>query len=678
MRIYTLLLIFFAMTAHGASIEGRVVDSSGRGISDARVFVEMGLAGLLVETRSAADGAFSFPKVRPTNMANLFAIKEGFSFGGKSEPVAIAAEIRGVEIPLGQPGSVSGRISNDLGDTLATALIVRVAVPGDTPYSIPFGRLGKYGIPIPSSRDDGSFTVPNLPAGAEIILKVRDSKGQYAQGVARGFRVGERDARVMLSSGVLVAGDVFSQSSDIAVRNTTIIATRTDPHETIVTQTDVNGSFMLHMVPGVYSFQAQGAAFRSPSGITKVITGESLIETIHLTVAGMGRLRGRVLDAVSEKPIEGARVFVTVNGILADIGRTGPTGTYELNAAEGENAVTLEEAPGFTLHESRILKFQVAGGELKNVPTFWLKPLPTYSLLVFDEAEAPLPGAIVNLLQPKQFGWQVTDSEGRIRFSFAAAPPGGTIFGTVEHPTRRSGAFFAITQARSSDAEVQLLPLGRVAGRVTSNNGKPLEGAVVDGRFEHPALAEDLVLWRTLSNKEGEFLWAGAFPLVQNQHCAAQSQIDGVVQGPVGKSATFFIDSTALKDVGNLVVPDGTRSKSALGSRSRWYSGRLQCGTLGDTKKLRGTPAVVIYCDVEEAAMVIEALSVAKRVLEGSGLAFAVVVDGVVECTDAGFPVLKGSSPSAASTILVGRDGKIALECIGMPPMHAINQLLAQ
>ena len=117
MRFATILVLSLAATAHGASIEGRVVDASGNPIADARVFVEMGLGGPLDATHSARDGGFSFHNVRPSNPATVFAIRDGYSFGGKSERVAIAAEIRGMEIRLGRPGSVSGKVSNHLGES---------------------------------------------------------------------------------------------------------------------------------------------------------------------------------------------------------------------------------------------------------------------------------------------------------------------------------------------------------------------------------------------------------------------------------------------------------------------------------------------------------------------------------------------------------------------------------
>ncbi|MDP7639234.1 MAG: carboxypeptidase-like regulatory domain-containing protein, partial [Candidatus Hydrogenedentes bacterium] len=540
------------------------------------------------------------------------------------------------------------------------------------------GRLSQHRMTMPSSRSDGSFLVANLPNGTEVQLKFSDSKGQYAQATVHGLRVGQRDARVMLYPGILVAGNVFSLTSDIAVVNATIVATRTDPQETILTQADANGAFMLRMQPDTYVFQVRGDSFRSPSAVKKTITGDKLTETIHLTVAGTGMLRGKVLDAATEEPVEGARINLEVGGNPAGSARTGPTGEYELSAAGGENAVRLVEAPGYTLHESRPLSFQVAEGTRTKVPTYWLMPLPTYDLLLVDGDERPVPGAIVNLLQPKQFGWRVADREGRVRLSFAAAPQGGIVVGTAEHPTTRLGALFAITEAQSSDAVRPLLPLGRVEGRVTSDKGKALEGAVVDGRFEHTALAKDIVLWRTLSNEDGGFAWAGAFPLVENQYCTAQSQEDGVVQGPLGKSSSFYIDSLAIENVGNLVVRGGKRSRSAVGDRLRWYDARLQCGVLDDKRKLRETPALVMYCSAGEAAMVVEALSGAKRALAGYGLAFAVVVNGAVECAESAIPILKGNSPSAASTILVGRNGRIAFECFGMPPIHAINALLGR
>lgn len=672
MNAVALLFSIAAAAAGAPGISGHVLDANGAPVAGARVFLEQGLGAPLVETRSAQDGAYHFEGVR-LGINGVFATARGYAFSGRSIDVAVAQTAFDVDIRLGQPGVVRGRVVSAVGKPIPNARITRAALLGSAKVGIPLAKLSAQGFEEPYTDSDGRFTVPALPIGMKVALKV--THPQFAQEGATDIAVGDREVEITLYRGVLVRGTVLSRGESLPVANAEVhIRNAAPPRDTTVTRTDTTGAFSARLKPGLYLYQASGAAFRSPGWQRLPVSGEVLTQEVTLYVGGLGAIKGKVMDARSGEALQGARIVLETLGAPAAIAHTGPGGDFLFTTSEGESIVRYDSAPGYAAPPNPAMKVHVTEGGVVDLPSFWVAPIPKYRLQVVDAQERPVPHAAVQVLRPPQFGWYTTDDEGRVELAFATLPSDGTVVGMVERLDEPAGALFAIKRDHSGDAVVQLLPLGRVEGQVLSEGGEALEGAVVDAHFADDSIPDRLVLWRALSAKDGSFSWNGVIPYVP-QYCVVHTIDRKSGEGARGESPLFLVDSAAAKDIGVVTVDGGKKGKASRGDRLKWHDFPVLCGDADELKAFRGKPAVVIFCRPEEAGMVAEGLAVAQELFAGRGLSFHVVVDGDAACETNGIAILSGKAPGVATTYLVDGEGNVVLETFGMPPLHAVNAL---
>jgi hypothetical protein len=669
--VNTILLVIAAASALGAapSISGQVSDAAGAPVAGARVFLECGLGSPLVEARTDASGAFRFDNPG-LGVAGIVAYADGYAFGGSTVTVSVADVISDVKITLRPPSEVSGKVVDPRGKPVEGARITRVGLLGDSKVGIPLAKLKALGFVEPATNAEGRFTVPLVPEGASVALKV--AHPEYAQAGVTDVAAGSPDVRVALNPGVLVRGQALSRDKRVPVANAQIILTRAvAPFDTILARTGPSGDFAVRLEPAPYVAQAASAEYRSPAGEKLNITGEAPELKLSLYVAGTGALGGAVKDAVTGKPIDGAKVIVSANGSTAAHVFTGPTGEFRADAAEGDNIVTLDTAPGYLAPTRPSVKVTVAQGQEAKLPTFWLAPIPSYKVQVVDAEMKPVPGAVVTVLRPAQFGWRVTDGEGRAELQFGSLPPDGVVVGLVEHATQPMGALFALDRTKARDAKVQLLALGRLEGNVVGRGFKKLPGAVVGAVFADAPFNDSVVLWQTLAREDGSFSWESVVPLAPVK-CVAKAAARKADGEKVGESAPATLEPGATRDIGRIVVENGAAGESMLGKSLRWRDNRV----VGGTAPAEGGngPAVLLYCTPDEAPAVVEGLGVARKLFGPRGIVFAAVVDGGYG-GPSDVPVYQGSRPGAATTYVVDANGKVLLETYGMPPVRVLQQL---
>ena len=667
---FTLLVASFT---HGASdITGQVVDARDRPVANARVFVEHGLESSLLESTTSSSGTFRFEGLG-AGLVGVFAIADGFAFGGTSIRLMVDESVDEVSIRLKKRGEIKGKIVSALGGPVEGARITRVVLLGNFGVGIPYSKLRAFGFSEPTSDSKGRFTISTLPQGVETALKI--AHRDFAQDSASGIRVGGNRVEIELSPGVLVSGDVLSQGSEKPVSNASILVRNTQPpYGTIMTRTGAQGTFIVRLKPGSYLYQAAGAAYRSHGWKPLAVTGEMPAQHVSLHVAGTGTIEGKIMDASSGKPIRNARVLLEYQGIPAHYGNTGASGHYIVSAAGGEYVLTLDSVPGYQIPKERAMTVQVASGKTVEVPNFWLVPNPTYSIRVLDTEGRPTQNPIVRVLRPPQFGWRELDETGRVELSFAHLPIDGTVVGFIEDPDRHEGALFAISKEDARDAVVQLLPLASVTGRVVSKRGPGIEGYVVEGRFVLDLSSDAIVLWRTITDKDGRFWWRGVAPHVP-QICVAYHR-DYPEAGPGDdKTVSFMPELEGTTDVGQIVVAEQIKARSVLGNKLKWSNNELLCGELDErTQDSEVSTRVVMYSSPRNASTVLDSLTQAQEFLKDRDVAFALVVDGDFECDDATLPVLAGTSPGTASTFLLDERGVVVFETFGLPPLHLLNE----
>ena len=670
MNVAALLLTATLAAADLSTVAGRVVDERGRPVAGARVFLEQGLGGSVQTTQALPDGSYRFDDVLP-GLTGVFARAQGYAFGGRSLRVAIADTLHDTDLTLREAGPLSGTVLAPGGAPVSGARITRAAFLGETKVSLPFAKLAAFGIAEPRTDEKGRFSIVSLPRGEPVALKI--AHPQYAQEAAAGIKVGDRNVKITLSRGVLVTGNVIAQGSDALVPNARVFFRNVDPpNDTVITRGGADGTFSLRLKPGEYVYDASGSSYRSPNLRRTVVTGQFQTQRVVLYVAATSVLKGLVMDAASGEPVPNARLVLESYGVPSAMTRTGPTGKFEFDAAEGENVVKLDAVPGYILPAQPALRLQVAPNRTIDIPTYWVAPIPKYSLEVIDEDDQPVAGAVVRVLRPAQFGWRTTDANGYVDLSFASLPPDGTVVGFAEHPARADGALFAITRDRSEDAIVQLQPLARVQGTVRSGRGTGLAGVVVESRFTAETIPETIALWRTITSSGGAFAWDGV-PRHAPQLCVATTR-DKEGRLFEGDSSAFIVGEESPFQLDDIVVGGGKGSRSTLGRKLKWYDNKILCGSLPD-RKARQVPAIVVYVGAGQAAPAAEALQKAVTILDRPELLVALIVDGDTPCPNVSFPVLKGEAPTPATTYLLDADGTVMLETFGLPPVFGVNAI---
>jgi hypothetical protein len=648
-----------------ATVTGRVLDQNGQPIAGTRVFMEAGLVADLEEGNVGPDGSFSFSDI-PQGLIGIIAFADGHAFGGASIDVKSTDEPQPVTIRLGMPDSLVGTTEDPRGKALEGAIITRVGLLSSTSkVGIPFAKLKPFGFVVPVSDASGHFNVPNLPQGATVALKVVHPR--FAQEYKDGIAVGEKGLQIKLPEGVLVSGEVFALKQGLAVANADVMFRNGQTGDTAVVRTDSRGAYSLKLKPGVYGFQGSSAKHRSPGWETITITGEQLTMSIRVNVTGLGTIRGSVKDANTQRPIEHAKLSLKAGGAEAARVETGPSGDFEIYAAEGENYLIFDSAQGYLPPENTTLRINMFEDKSIDLPPFLVSAIPACTVEVIDENQSPVPGAVVTLLQPSQFGWYAADRDGRAKISFTAIPAGSHVVGFVEHPSRPSGALFTFDANQEQTARVQLLPLASVSGNVLGSGNRPIKGAQVGAFFADDRTAAPVLLWKTLSSEDGHFEW----PCV-----AAQAPFKCVVT--LGAQQSAESDSAILQegvshDLGAITVGYWTRGVSALGETLEWDAKKHLAGPDVNTSDASGL--VVIYSSVINAATAIETATNAHKILGSAAPQFAVVVNGDFSPVGATVPVYRGKPLSGATVCVADTSGKVTLEAFNLPPLVAIQRV---
>jgi hypothetical protein len=275
----------------------------------------------------------------------------------------------------------------------------------------------------------------------------------------------------------------------------------------------------------------------------------------------------------------------------------------------------------------------------------------------------------LRLLRPEQYRYHQADDEGIVTFDVAQIPQDGRIIGIVEHPYKPAGALFAIPSNQTEVAQVQLLPMATMKGQVVNSRQKAVEGALVTALFQDRTEGTPVVLWQAYSNAKGEIAWDSVIPYVP---AVAVATTDDTLEG---RSALFNLGGGESRDVGRIVVQEGTSRKGLTGERLEW----AELPHLGGppVQDGAGKPAVVMYTPTAEAPLVIDALEHLVTLFGNQSLFAAVVVDSDYRPAEAGVPVLRGNAPGPAMTYLVDAKGRVRHETAGMPMINAVRQLVS-
>jgi protocatechuate 3,4-dioxygenase beta subunit len=282
----------------GYPVSGRVVDSGGRPVADARVSLDEPGFGFDSDdsqlAASGADGSFQFPSVAPGTYT-LRARKEGYAPAELPEPLQVAvAPVAGLELRLAAGGTIRGRIRG-LGFEQLSGVSV-FAIRADT-----LGLDG--GGPSSGVVDfEGAYSISGVAPG-EWMVTAMSGKGSARGKVTLSEGTPEVTLDLEFSGGFTLSGRVLRAGEPMP--GLQVMANGADVGSHAMGSTGPQGEFRLE---GLEAGKYVVAAMDYRKGIRHTEEVEISGDREILIELPTQRVSGRVLDATDSSPIEGAAV----------------------------------------------------------------------------------------------------------------------------------------------------------------------------------------------------------------------------------------------------------------------------------------------------------------------------------------------------------------------------------
>jgi hypothetical protein len=359
---------------------------------------------------------------------------------------------------------------------------------------------------------------------------------------------------------------------------------------------------------------------------------------------------------------------VKCEGSIAAVAQTGDEGAYQTYTAEGANIVSLDVVDGYQMPSGNSVKISVEEGKLVELPTFWLKALPSWRIKAIDSEGNILPGAVATVIQPRQFGWRANDAQGEIPITIASMPADGKVRGIVEDSERPLIGSFILASDSPREAIVHLFPCAKVSGKVVMKKEKSQSGVVVGGLFDQTNTPDFAPVWRTVTDKNGEFTWPSVLS-GEAQHCVAYGE-----DGQSAKSMTFTAAQGTEHALGNLVIKRAPDARTAMGESIKWTEYSLVCGPPIESEATKGKKALIFFAKPDEADMVIDTATSAHHILAKRDVSVAVVITGAFAGQDTAIPVLTGKAPGVGTTYVLDSRGRVIFETFDLPPMRVFQE----
>jgi hypothetical protein len=307
----------------GGSIRGTVSDGL-QPVSGAQVLLAqprrdggqaaafLDLLGLPKSGKAAhtnSRGEFAYEQVPPGEHV-LSVVAAGYPEPREQKVRLEASETQVLSFILDPGGEIAGDVIDPAGQPLAAARVRLLREGGD-------GRLGEaqrflggaYRAAL--SAEDGSFAIVGLPPGKYTLLAERSG---FVRAELGGIEPGPPPRRLVLQPAAALRGTVTDLVTGSPVRAFRLGLERQDaargfPGFGAREHQDPGGVFLREdLEPGVYRLELVASGY-APAVAEVSLAGGITVEQ-DFTLARAGRLRGRVLDATTQAPIAGARVFL--------------------------------------------------------------------------------------------------------------------------------------------------------------------------------------------------------------------------------------------------------------------------------------------------------------------------------------------------------------------------------
>jgi hypothetical protein len=332
---------------------------------------------------------------------------------------------------------------------------------------------------------EGRYRLADVPERTEVRVEV----------VKPGFAMKGVDSQLLpISKTVIVvpAGGLAGRLVDDGARGIggAVISVRSwsSALTGIETRTAEDGSFSFDgLTPGNYEVQfraeGRGQLARPMPGVA--VRRRQITRLGDIIASGPVAVTGRVRDGDTGKGLAGMRVTVYLQGYYVAPATTDRRGRYSLQVLPGEATISYDTSDAFyesDFGRSRV-KINVPRAGLRGVD-FKFKKAQVAKGKVVDLDGKPAAGARVTI----QGGFRdgvLTDARGDFRLPLPSAASGqfaGDLVIAAEDKDKENGIALKINRSKLLEGrtELKLRPGQSATVTVKDNEGRPLEGAVVE------------------------------------------------------------------------------------------------------------------------------------------------------------------------------------------------------
>jgi peroxiredoxin len=435
----------------------------------------------VLQAESQRDGGYTF-QLEQTGAYQLVVMGENRAVGGSTGFIAGDAVI---DIALEKPETVTVEVIGPTSQPLAGARLTWLNVNGQ--FNLPVAQLNDAGFPAYRSGGDGRLTLPPLPVGGFVRLRL--AHFDHADLMVDYLPVREKQPALQMVAGQRLGGRVVSpekqgiEGARLSVFQMGVSGQR----EFATATTDREGFFHCRVPMGDYSIGVRHHEWASPPPAAVSVRGEEDAEAI-ITMEQPRRIEGRV-ELPGGKPAAGTYVAFLKDNTVYEETFADAAGRFHLRVASPEGVLHLRPPRGYVTEE--IADIPVAMEEAKSITLrpIRLKEVPRLTGMVKDSKGNPVQHAIITtpkLPDPARF---LSGPDGEFEFLPAYLPDERVVYFKVEHPQRFERADFIVEFTESQRVDVTLKPYDPVTARAPAAEGE--EGPEV----HKPMLGKEAPAW---------------------------------------------------------------------------------------------------------------------------------------------------------------------------------------
>ena len=481
---------------------GRVVDDDGGPVAGAEVLYSARLNSSEAVTRTAPDGTFHFEVPRSDDGERdqdnivitrpIVATHPNHAIGWQNLPPQSKMD---VEIQLGTPEVISGRVLNAAGDPILDAKARVTALYSTGPISSHpllsispelFSSLDIMSIIPPAKTDaNGRFVIRTLPSDVTASLVIAEPG--FAKEMRYAVPTGAHGLEFKLKREARIEGRLTYAGTSAPVESATIALLRISPMTAgmgaKLASVDENGNYtLMNISPGMYNVYLD----EGPEGWTaasnefiKIVEGQA-ISNLDITLVRGGYITGRVTNQGTKEPVANHHIRFhdaarpgPEFGPIDHVSTTDESGIYRFRAAPGRVLVSTNAPQDYQDVGQVKRNVNVVEGETVVVDFQFAKGLEL-SGRVLTKAGEPVAGAWVAEGGPsfKMYG----ESDKRGEFIVRGLRIGQKLALKAEHSELELRGTAEVEVQPDASIEILIEPYERVkvAGRVVDRAGEPI------------------------------------------------------------------------------------------------------------------------------------------------------------------------------------------------------------